>query len=367
MSAWQLSEKVRHNEWGKLFVKPNGFEEEKEMKKILCLMLTLVLTLSLAAFAFAEEKPVPTNKGIERICMSVTDMETSKAFFTDLMELTFVADGELSREDVKALYGMDASAKYTILKNEVQSTVLELLEFDPKPTTTIRSNAEPWDFGYFDVAFRTQDNDAVYEKFTELGYEFACKPYSYVTTWSGAEVKEGVMYGPDDIPFAMIEKTPNTPEFEGMFRNFPDSVVVVEDMDESDRYYVDTLGLVKAFDMVMEDGLVDPLFGIEKGVHTRIVMYTGSGNTPIVEIIEFTNKKGKNLTEEGISVPANAGTFATCFEVENLEEAIAKHEANGFAARSEVVEYELAPYGKIRSVIVSGPSKVMVELFEIVK
>ena len=66
-------------------------------------------------------------------------------------------------------------------------------------------------------------------------------------------------------------------------------------------------------------------------------------------------------------MPANAGTFATCFEVDSLEESLLKHEANGFAQTGDIVEIEMAPYGTIRSVMVSGPSQAMVELFEIVK
>ena len=338
------------------------------MRKLLCTLLMLALTAGVCTFASAEEAaPQPTNKGIERVCMSVTDLEATKSFFVDLMELSEVAEGTLSKETVKALYGMDATAKYAMLKNDVQTTLVELIEFDPKPTKTSREGYNCWDFGYYDLAFRSQSNDEAYEKFTALGYQFACPPYKYVTIWSGAEVLEAVMIGPDNIPLALIEKTPSTPAFEGMFRNFPDSVLIVESVDESDRYYVDTLGLVKAFDMVMEDGLVDPIFGIENGVHTRIVMYMGSGSTPIVEIIEFTNKKGVSMTAEGASVPSNAGTFATCYEVENLEEALAKHAENGFAATSEIVEMELAPYGKVRCAMVSGPSQAMVELFEIAK
>lgn len=338
------------------------------MKNCLVLVLCLMIVTGLFTCANAETAaPQPTNKGIERISVSVTDLEASRAFFEDHMELTFVSEGTLSKEQVKGLYGMEATAQYVLLKNEVQSTLLQLLAFDPKPTKTSREGYHCWDFGYYDIAFRSQSNDEAYEKFTELGYEFACPPYRYTTSWSGAEVLEAVMIGPDNMPLALIEKTASTPEFEGMFRNFPDVVLVVESVDESDRYYVDTLGLTKAFDMVMEDGLVDPIFGLDYGVHTRIVMYMGSGDTPIVEIIEFTNKKGVSMTAEGASVPANAGTFATCFEVENLEEALEKHTENGFEATGDIVEIEMAPYGTIRSVMVSGPSQAMVELFEIVK
>lgn len=337
------------------------------MKKMICMLLAGCMLIGLCAAACAQEVAQAENKGIERICMSVRDLQSTKAFFVDLMELTPVCEGTLDKDAVKALYGMDASAKYTMLKNDVQTTMIELLEFDPKPTRTSREGYHCWDYGYYDVAFRCQDNDQAYEKFTALGYEFACPPYRYVTSWSNAEVLEAVMIGPDDIPLALMGKTASTPEFEGMFRNFPDSVLIVESIEEADRYYVDTLGLLKVFDMVLEDGLVEPIFGIEPGAQVHMTMYMGSGATPIVEIISFEKIPGVSMTAEGASVPANAGTFATCYEVENIEEALKKHEENGFAATSGIVEMELEPYGKIRSAMVSGPSQAMAELFEIVK
>ena len=327
----------------------------------------LCVLLGLCVGATAQEAAAPGNKGIERICMSVRDLEATRAFFVDHMELTQVGEGTLDEQTIEALYGMKANARYVMLKNDLQTTMIELLEFDPKPTKTSREGYNCWDYGYFDVAFRCQDNDEAYEKFTALGYEFSCPPYRYVTSWSNAEVLEAVMIGPDDIPLALMGKTASTPEFEGMFRNFPDSVLIVESIAEADRYYVDTLGLTKAFDMVLEDGLVEPIFGIEPGAQVHMTMYMGSGVTPIVEIISFEKLKGVSMTAEGASVPANAGTFATCFEVENLEEALALHEKNGFAATSGIVEMELAPHGKIRSAMVSGPSQAMIELFEIEK
>ena len=73
------------------------------------------------------------------------------------------------------------------------------------------------------------------------------------------------------------------------------------------------------------------------------------------------------ITEKGGVLGDYAGKFATCFQVENLEEALAKHAANGFAQYAEIAEYELAPYGKVRSALVHGPSKALMELYEIVK
>ncbi len=336
------------------------------MKKMMTMLLALLLC-ALCCTAFAEA-PVATNQGIMRISVSASDLATTKAFFDDVMEMNFVAEGELDKETVKALYGMDATAKYAMYQNNLQNTLVQVMEFDPKPTKKAREGFNVWDGGYFDIAYRCQDNDQAYARFTEMGYEFPTPPYRYVTSWSNSEVLEAVMYGPDNIPIALMGKTKSTPAFEGTFRNMPDSVLIVDSIEEADKYYVDTLGVTKVFDMVLEEGLVEPIFNLEGNAQIHMTMYMGAdAATPVIEIISFEALDGVSITEKGGVLGDYAGKFSTCYQVENLEEAIAKHEANGFGKYAEVAEYELAPYGKVRSVLVYGPSKALVELFEIAK
>lgn len=335
------------------------------MKK--CISAILVAVLLMMGVCAMAEQATPTTTGIMRISVSASDLETTKTFFDDVMEMDLVAEGEMDKETVKSLYGMDATAKYAMLKNSLQDTLIEVIEFDPKPTKTAREGFNIYDYGYYDIAFRCQDNDEAYAKFTEMGYEFPRTPYRYVTSWSNSEVLEAVMYGPDNIPVALMGKTASTAPFEGTFRNMPDSVLIVGSIEEADKYYVDTLGASKVFDMVLEPGLVEPIFNLEGNAQIHMTMYMGSGATPVIEIICFEAKDGVSITENGGVLGDYAGKFATCFEVENLEEAIAKHEANGFAKYGEVTEYELAPYGKVRSVLVHGAGKALVELYEIVK
>ena len=337
------------------------------MKKMICVLLMAVLVMAMSVCATAEEAAGPATKGIMRISVSASDLETTKAFFDDVMEMDFVAEGEMDKETVKSLYGMDATAKYAMYKNALQETLVQVIEFDPKPTKTAREGFNINDFGYYDIAYRCQDNDEAYAKFSEMGYEFPRTPYRYVTSWSNSEVLEAVMYGPDNIPVALMGKTASTPAFEGTFRNMPDSVLIVGSIEEADKYYVDTLGASKVFDMVLEEGLVEPIFNLEGNAQIHMTMYMGSGATPVIEIICFEALEGVSITEKGGVLGDYAGKFATCFEVENLEEAIAKHEANGFAKYGEITEYELAPYGKIRSAVVHGASQALVELYEIVK
>ena len=336
------------------------------MKKMISIIIALLL-VAMGTVAFAEAA-APTNAGILRISVSASDLETTKTFFDDVMEMDFVAEGELTKETVKTLYGMDASAKYAMYKNGLQNTLVQVLEFDPKPTKKAREGFNVWDGGYFDIAYRCQDNDEAYAKFSGMGYEFPTPPYRYVTSWSNAEVLEAVMYGPDNMPIALMGKTASTPAFEGTFRNMPDSVLIVDSIEEADKYYVDTLGVSKVFDMVLEEGLVEPIFNLEGNAQIHMTMYMGTdAATPVIEIISFEALDSVSITEKGGVLGDYAGKFATCFEVENIEEAVAKHEANGFAKYGEITEYELAPYGKVRSCVVHGPSKALMELYEIVK
>ena len=336
------------------------------MKKMISIIIALLM-VAMGTVAFAEAA-APTNAGILRISVSASDLATTAAFFDDVMEMNRVAEGELDKATVKALYNMDATAKYAMFKNDLQNTLVQVLEFDPKPTKKAREGFAVQDGGYFDIAYRCQDNDEAYAKFTGMGYEFPTPPYRYVTSWSNSEVLEAVMYGPDNMPIALMGKTKSTPAFEGTFRNMPDSVLIVESIEEADKYYVDTLGVSKVFDMVLEAGLVEPIFNLEGNAQIHMTMYMGTdAATPVIEIISFEALDSVSITEKGGVLGDYAGKFATCFQVENLEEALAKHAANGFAQYAEIAEYELAPYGKVRSALVHGPSKALMELFEIVK
>ena len=336
------------------------------MKKMISIIIALLM-VAMGTVAFAEAA-APTNAGILRISVSASDLATTAAFFDDVMEMNRVAEGELDKATVKALYNMDATAKYAMFKNDLQNTLVQVLEFDPKPTKKAREGFAVQDGGYFDIAYRCQDNDEAYAKFTGMGYEFPTPPYRYVTSWSNSEVLEAVMYGPDNMPIALMGKTKSTPAFEGTFRNMPDSVLIVDSIEEADKYYVDTLGVSKVFDMVLEAGLVEPIFNLEGNAQIHMTMYMGTdAATPVIEIISFEALDSVSITEKGGVLGDYAGKFATCFQVENLEEALAKHAANGFAQYAEIAEYELAPYGKVRSALVHGPSKALIELYEIVK
>ena len=300
--------------------------------------------------------------GIKRICVSVSELEKSLAFFTGEMELTEVCRGRLDEQTVAAVYGLGSSAaEYAMLKNEEQPTLLQLICFTNTPKRPIREGRPSWDFGYYDVAFRAKDNSWAYEHFRDLGFDYYCPPTRYVADWINLDVLEGVLKGPDAIPMALIERLKEPiPRFEGMFSIFTDVAQTVASGEEAARFYEGVLGLSKVFDEELPDGLVDDIVGVPHGTHTRMLMFAG-GNTPITECLEYSIK-GRPMSD--VAKPENVGVFATAYETEDLDALLERCAAAGRETAVPPLRLRLEPYGEIRLARVNGPSGMSVELFQ---
>lgn len=300
--------------------------------------------------------------GIKRICVSVSELEKSQAFFTGEMELTEVCRGRLDEQTVAAVYGLGSSAaEYAMLKNEEQPTLLQLICFTNTPKRPIREGRPSWDFGYYDVAFRAKDNSWAYEHFRDLGFDYYCPPTRYVADWINLDVLEGVLKGPDAMPMALIERLKEPiPRFEGMFSIFTDVAQTVASGEEAARFYEGVLGLSKVFDEELPDGLVDDIVGVPHGTHTRMLMFSG-GNTPITECLEYSIK-GRPMSD--VAKPENVGVFATAYETEDLDALLERCAAAGFETAVPPLRLRLEPYGEIRLARVNGPSGMSVELFQ---
>ncbi|MBS5451881.1 MAG: VOC family protein [Coriobacteriia bacterium] len=317
-----------------------------------------------AGSAAAEAEPAPIvpggpSAGIVRVTISVNDYEKSRSFFTNMLEFKEMATGILSPEEVKGLYGLEGGARYTMLKNEWQTTLVQLIEFEARTGKCIRTDRPSWDPGYFDVAMRCDDNKAVRDHLVKLGYSYYCEPHEYTTEWSGNTVSEAVACGVDDMPLTLIESVSEPrPEFEGLFKNITDVAQAVSDIDAADAFYGGVLGLTKVYDEEVV-GLVDAILNLPANTPTRLAMYSVEG-TPVVELIQM-DIEGTPMSD--VAKPENAGLFCTSFEVDDVAATLKACEDAGFAPHGDPVECFVAPYGTIDAAIVDGPDGMLVELF----
>jgi len=303
-----------------------------------------------------------TTSGIMRMVISVKDMDESVAYYRDVLEMSVVNRDVLKSRQLCSLYGLDegAAAEVAILKNDVQPTILELIQFTPNTGRYIREGTRPYDFGLFDVALRTRNAAEAQERIRSRGYKVQCPAVEYTADWAKVTVKEAVVIGPDEVPNALIERVTNPTPIDGLFGEFTDNAQVVEDMEEAIRFYSDTLGLPKVFDMVLPKNLVNEIVGIPRDEEVRMTMFV-KDKTPLVECLEYSIK-GKTLAP--VARPANLGLFMIAFETDDLAAQMEKVRENGFNILAGPIDVPDVAFSHVRSITVSGPSGIMIELYQ---
>ncbi|MDJ0533292.1 MAG: VOC family protein [Xenococcaceae cyanobacterium MO_207.B15] len=303
--------------------------------------------------------------GIARILIGVRDLNKSVEFYRDILQMSVVADYSLDSKTIEQLWNLpeETTAQAILLKNDEQTTLLELIEFKPHSGKCIRTDANTWDYGLFTIAFRAKDVDAAYNYFKQKGYKFICPPITYTFSWGEVTVKEAIMLGPDETPIVFIERLSEPkPVIKGDFGIMLDSSQVVEDMEEITGFYADILGLTTIFDQVLPQGMIDDILNLPTGTESRMAFITQpESKTPALEFIQCS-VKGKYLSD--VAKPPNLGIFAIAFATDNLAALIEKLQNHNIKFLSEPVEISISQTKRARAVIVEAPNGVNVQFFE---
>ena len=126
------------------------------------------------------------SSGVDRIFVSVRDMDESLAFYRDWVGMEVVAEQHLDSEKIRHLWNLNSGiqARAVFLKNEEQPTMLELIEFQPPSKRAIRQGARHWDYGFYDTGFMVKDLDKTYQDLIGKGFTFVSPPISYKPDWT---------------------------------------------------------------------------------------------------------------------------------------------------------------------------------------
>jgi len=310
------------------------------------------------------EKKMVTS-GIERILISVRDMEESLSFYRDRVGMRVAAEQTLNTERIEQFWDLTAGtqARAVYLKNDEQNTLLELIEFSPNSGKAITEGARVWDYGLYDIAFQVRDLDTTYNDLLKKGFTFVAPPVQYDPDWVPFEAKETILIGPNQMPIAHIEVvTTPKPELAREYGMLVDSAQMVENIDDAIVFYRDILGLELQGDYKLPRGLVDEVLKLPTDTDVRIAFFNKKeSNGPLVEFLEYS-VKGKSLAP--VAKPPNVGLFSIAFETDSLSEMIENIKRNSVRIISGPLEMEIAPHGLIRSIIAEGPSGAMIEIFE---
>jgi len=300
--------------------------------------------------------------GLDRILVSVADMDESIKFYRDKMAMEIVGEQKLSKTLLQELWHLpkETEARAVFLHKGDRPTLIELVEFTPKSKAYIRPDgSDNFNYGLYDIGFRVADMEKSYD-ILKSEYTFINPPKTYKAPWTDVTVKEVVMITPDRVRNAFMQS--GTTTVDGDFGLITTNAHFTEDIDAANKFYSDVLGYKIVFDKTMPDGLVNSILGIPEGCAPRISMAFKPGSkAPVPEFIDC-GLKGTNVNER--SGPTDIGMFSVAYEVEDIDSVLAKVKENENKLLSETLEIYIPTIGKIKTVMVEGPDKVKHELYQ---
>lgn len=296
-----------------------------------------------------------------RMSIAVSDLEKSRFFFSNILGLGVKNELIFSPDDAAALWGTDKRtiARCIYLQNKTQSTIIELVEFTPRPVLYMRDPYRPFDYGLFDIALRLENLELEYHEFKKNGFQFLGLPAVYSADWARVTVKEVIMISPDQLPVALIERLTNRIELHQRFGGFTDSAQVVPDLDEAVKFYHGWLGLPLLFNQALPGGMVNEILRVPQGVEIRMALL-GEVGTPLVECLSYSSP---GQSRPMFSRSPALGLFMISFETTSLvdmEESLKKSAIPFITGINEVRD---GIYASIQSMMVQGPAGVQLRFF----
>lgn len=205
--------------------------------------LPVLLLLALAASGEAANE-------VDSIGITVSDMQRAVRFYSDVLGFEQVSDTEVDGEEYERLMGV-FGLRLQIVRMRLGNEHIELMHFLAPRGRAIPADSRSNDEWFQHVAIVVSDIDRAYARLRKAGVQHASAGPQRLPDWNPNAGGIAAFYfrDPDDNHLEIIQFPPGKgdPRWQEktrrLFLGIDHTALVVDDTDESLRYYRDTLGL----------------------------------------------------------------------------------------------------------------------------
>lgn len=349
------------------------------LKLRLSLIVLFVLSLAGASSTAEELKqnPIEPGGGWHEAVISVSDLDETAKFFTDVAGWRVVDSGALGLSE-RRYFGIEAdtvSAAYMVIRPiDHPRGWVRLIEIDNPDAKMIRPYAQAWDTGgVFSIMTRSADIVRNLRDAEAIGWSAYNLPYDF--SFGDLQLRNIVLRGPDGVNVAIYEwVTPKRSDVApGVLSKAFNAMHMVADLDAAKAFYVDALG----FEVLQEGAFTDPEerptnfalpvnYATEIARNYAILIPAGaSAENGRVELMQFEGFEGRDLS--GNADFRNKGVLSLRFPVADIHAAYEAYVVkNTLRPVRPVAEIEMPPFGRAKAFTVSSPDGAFVTFFEII-
>ena len=319
---------------------------------------------------------------IRSVTVGVSDLGASVALFRDVIGLRVEDDLELSEELLEAWTVPSPSAARAIeLSCEGHPAGrLRLVQYDPPTSEVVRDDATGPAAGHArdDAAdigpkaidlYTSKPIDEAAAELERAGYPARSRPIRYEI--GGVKTEELLFTGPDGIPILVMrgdhgadfQRPTGTP---AGYSEIPTISVVCADLDESRRFYGETLGLSLALDAEVDPALqevVCELTGVPPGTRTHMLLFMDPAEPSGKYLLLHYFSASKGRLRDRMR-PGRLGTSLYTHAVDDLDGVHRSLVAGGAEILADPRAVDIGSPGHARLLLARGPNEELFELIE---
>jgi catechol 2,3-dioxygenase-like lactoylglutathione lyase family enzyme len=213
-----------------------------------------LVALAIAFGAFAVPRTgtlaaTPLARTVETVGMTVSDMDRSIAFFTDVLTFEKVSDIEVAGAEYDRLQGVFGT-RLRIVRLRLGREQLELTEYLAPRGRPIDTDSRSNDRWFQHAAIIVSDMNAAYARLRQHGVQHASPEPQRLPDWNAAAAGITAFYfkDPDGHPLEILQFPAGTgdPRWQAtdrLFLGIDHTAIVVGDTRQSLAFYRDLLGL----------------------------------------------------------------------------------------------------------------------------
>ncbi len=301
--------------------------------------------------------------------ISCESIPAQRALFEGVFGMKVVAQQQLDRTQVKALWGLEGHGAQTVLMETPKTHFgVRLVQFDPISPTVIRSRTSGFDCDALKVIdFYVPDFTAANAHLQSKGFKLKDDISEY--DLPNGKFIEGHLWGPDEVVTALIsgprEFFNDFATVTGSLFSEPQSVSSpVEDQPKVVEFYEKVLGLSVVHEYAIDDPSFSKLVGTPHKLQLRAKNIGMKKSEPYFGIIHYGLPKGAYASLKSRAVFPNRGLAGGTLFVDHIHDHAREAKAFGAEILAPVASTSLSPYGEAQSLTIRAPHGVIHHLIE---